>query len=240
MKKKVTLAFLVLIGTMNCCPVYGQENINNTNTTEYVEDYTEYLTDNISPEFSELIVNNIKHEMYCTTDGVNVREEPSTECKILGQLAEGVSVEAIAEYNGWTCITTQDGIAFVCSNYLSNEPVECKSYTEEDLYYLTGVLVGECHGYSWEHQIAVGSVVLNRVSSSEFPNTIKEVVLQRRQYSCVRNGMFYRKPTERNIAVAKFLLENGSQIPSNVIFQSRGKQGSGIWRKIDNQFFCYR
>ena len=48
MKKKVALAFLVLIGTMNCCPVYGQENINNTNTTEYVEDYTEYLTDNIT------------------------------------------------------------------------------------------------------------------------------------------------------------------------------------------------
>lgn len=239
--KKVTLAFLVLISTMNCSPVFGQDKIIN-NTTEYVEDFTELAneTNNLDPNFADLIINYSKKEQICIGDNVNVRSEPNTNSMVLGQLMKDVTVESIAEYDNWTCITTEDGIAFVCSNYLSNEPVECKLYTEEDLYYLTGVLVGECHGYSWEHQIAVGSVVLNRVSSNEFPNTIKEVVLQKRQYSCVRNGMFYRKPTERNIAVAKFLLENGSQIPSNVIFQSRGKQGSGVWRKIDNQFFCYR
>ena len=40
--------------------------------------------------------------------------------------------------------------------------------------------------------------------------------------------------------MAKYLLENGSQIPENVVFQSKKKQGSGTWKTIDGQYFCYK
>lgn len=109
---------------------------------------------------------------------------------------------------------------------------------EEDLYIMAHLLCGECQGGSRELQEAVGSVVLNRVASDKFPDSIPDVVFQRGQYACVNDGNYDRTPTERNWEVARFLLENGSQIPEGVVFQAQFKQGP-VWKKIDKEIFCY-
>lgn len=117
------------------------------------------------------------------------------------------------------------------------------TYTEEDLYYLTHVLTGECQTAPWDEQIAVGSVVLNRVADPEFPNTIKEVIEDRHygtQYACFYDGNFQRSATQTNVEVAKYLLEHGSQLPANVIYQSQHRQGSGTHVKINKHYFCYK
>ena len=108
----------------------------------------------------------------------------------------------------------------------------------EDLEIMAHLLCGECQSGSRELQEAVGSVVLNRVASDDFPDTIPDVVFQRGQYSCTWDGNYDREPTERNWEVARYLLENGTQIPENVGFQAQFKQGP-IWKRIDNQIFCY-
>lgn len=113
-------------------------------------------------------------------------------------------------------------------------------WTAEEHEILTRVLTGECQTGSWELQLAVGSVVLNRVNAPEYPDTIQEVVFQRGQYACVRDGNYYRTPTERNRQAARYLLENGSQIPENVIYQAQFRQGHGVWKKIGSEIFCYR
>lgn len=82
-------------------------------------------------------------------------------------------------------------------------------------------------------------MVLNRVVSSKFPNTIKEVVFQRGQYACTKDGNYYRDPTQKNREIAKYLLENGSQLPSNCIYQAQFKQGSGVYKKIGRTYICY-
>ena len=202
---------------------------------EYVEPEAT-VTAPVQETILETIINPLVVVKYATTE-TGIYLKPLIDSEPFDMSEINTSFEVICEADGWSMITTEDGYAYVQSDFLSEEPV--KSYSEEDLYYLTGILVGECHGYSWEHQIAVGSVVLNRVNDIRYPNTIKEVATQKGQYSCLRNRLFYREPTERNIEVAKFLLENGSQIPEYVIFQSREKQGNGIWKVIDGQYFCY-
>lgn len=109
---------------------------------------------------------------------------------------------------------------------------------EADREILAHLLCGECQGGSRELQEAVGSVVLNRVASDDFPNTIEEVVFQKGQYACTWDGNYDRTPTERNWEVAEYLLQNGSQIPENVVFQAQFKQGK-VWKKIDSEIFCY-
>lgn len=113
------------------------------------------------------------------------------------------------------------------------------SYSEKDLEILSHIICGEAQSYSDELQLAVGSVVLNRVVSSKFPNTIKEVVFQRGQYACTKDGNYYREPTQKNREIAKYLLENGSQLPSNCIYQAQFKQGSGVYKKIGRTYICY-
>lgn len=117
--------------------------------------------------------------------------------------------------------------------------VPVRSYTDEDLYILAHVICGEAQSYSDEEQRYVGSVVLNRVNSDRYPNTIKGVVFQKNQYTCTRDGNYYRTPTESNWANAKYLLENGSVLPGNVVYQSGGRQGKGVYLKTAKHYYCY-
>lgn len=204
--------------------------------SEYVEPEAT-ITAPVQETILETIINPLVVVKYATTEtGIYLKPLIDSEPFDISEI--NTSFEVICESDGWSIITTEDGFAYIQTEFLANEPVE--TYSEEDLYYLTGILVGECHGYSWEHQIAVGSVVLNRVADEDYPDTIKDVAHQKGQYACLKNKLFYREPTERNIEVAKYLLENGSQIPENVIYQSKKKQGSGTWKTIDGQYFCYK
>ena len=128
----------------------------------------------------------------------------------------------------------------VAENIVETQPqASTQCYTDEELYIMSHVIFGEAGGYTKELQIAVGSVVLNRMNDPRFPNTIKEVVFQEGQYACTWDGNYDRQPDQQSINVAKFLLENGSQIPSNVIFQAEFLQGVGTWKKIGIMYFCY-
>jgi spore germination cell wall hydrolase CwlJ-like protein len=113
------------------------------------------------------------------------------------------------------------------------------SYTQDDLNVLTRIIHGEASGQSWNFQVAVGSVVLNRVKSKKFPNTIRGVVFQKGQYAATWDGNYNKTPSEQSKRVAKYLLENGSQLPSYVIFQAEFKQGKGVYKKMGNTYFCY-
>lgn len=98
-----------------------------------------------------------------------------------------------------------------------------RTYTDEDLYVLSHIISAEAGNCGEEMLIAVGSVVLNRVEDERFPGTIKEVVFQTEptlQYSPIRDGSYEKEPTDDALEVAEFLLENGSQLPADVIYQS--------------------
>lgn len=107
-------------------------------------------------------------------------------------------------------------------------------------YLLAHLLCGEVQTGSWETQIAVGSVVLNRVADLSYPDTLRGVIYQRGQYACTWDGNFDRTPTERNWAVARYLLENGSQIPANVVYQAQFRQGHGVYGKFGREILCYK
>lgn len=112
-------------------------------------------------------------------------------------------------------------------------------YTEEDLYVLSHVIYGEAGNCSDEAQLGVASVVLNRVRSSMFPNTIKGVVFDHGQYACTWDGNYYKEPDERAVYNARLILERGSVLPHNVVFQAGFSQGSGTYMQIDGIYFCY-
>lgn len=151
------------------------------------------------------------------------------------------SFEVLAESGGWSIITTQSGVAFIRSDALAEEPIEKwrMDYTEEDLYVMAHALAGESQNCSDEEQRYVGSVILNRVAHSSFPGTIKGVVFQKGQYACTRDGNYYREPTEKNWANARWLLENGSVLPANVVWQSGSRQGKGVYIKTAHHYYCY-
>lgn len=66
-----------------------------------------------------------------------------------------------------------------------------KPNTGSDMTELLARLInGEARGEPYEGQVAVGAVILNRVKSPKFPNTIAGVIYQETQFSCVKDGQF--------------------------------------------------
>lgn len=122
-----------------------------------------------------------------------------------------------------------------------------RSYTKEDLRLLAGIIESEA-GANYcnnRHQLAVASVVLNRTKSKYFPKTIKDVIFQRnpKQYSI--NTKAFNHPSKRAYKNAKYVLEHGSTLPKNCIFQSEFKQGDGVYGKPfktprSTTYICYK
>ncbi|AQQ55224.1 cell wall hydrolase [Planococcus lenghuensis] len=57
------------------------------------------------------------------------------------------------------------------------------------------VVHGEARGESYEGQVAVAAVILNRIESSAFPNTTYEVVFQRNAFTAVNDGQYWLSPS---------------------------------------------
>lgn len=115
-----------------------------------------------------------------------------------------------------------------------------------DLYILSHIINAEAGDGNCSHdlRIAVGSVVLNRVADPDFPDTIHDVVFDEGQYEPTWNGEYEKLPSEDSIETAKFLLENGSQIPANCVYQANFEQGSGTWKPYETiygiTYICYK
>ena len=121
-----------------------------------------------------------------------------------------------------------------------------KPYSDDDLYCLAHIINAEAgdDNCTHEHRVAVGSVVLNRVAADDFPDTVRGVVFDPGQYSPTWNGTFEKEPSQDSWDTAEFLLENGSQIPEDCIWQAEFKQGSGEWNHYKTiygiTYICYR
>ncbi|GAA0086622.1 hypothetical protein UT300007_30630 [Clostridium sp. CTA-7] len=68
--------------------------------------------------------------------------------------------------------------------------------TQDDLNLMAKIVYAESKGEPYEGKVAVASVILNRVLSPGFPNSIREVILQPNAFSCVVNGEISVTPTE--------------------------------------------
>jgi N-acetylmuramoyl-L-alanine amidase len=89
---------------------------------------------------------------------------------------------------------------------------------EDDLYWLSRIIHAEAKGESAEGRIAVGNVILNRMESDEFPDTVKGVIFQKNQFSPVSNGSIYNEPTEETLKLAQRVLDGERVVPADVLF----------------------
>lgn len=223
-RMKKLLFGMALMTSIMVMPVTAQAN-DECKTVESAQEEFEPI--NIS--------NSDVTKKYALYEMAIYREPDEASC-VLGYTMVNTSFDVAEEAEGWSTIITFDGNAYIKSEALSVEP---RTYTDEELYILAHVLAGECQSCPDQEQLYVGSVVLNRVAHPSFPDTIEEVVFQKGQYACTRDGNYYREPTDRNWANAKTLLENGSILPANVIWQSGGRQGKGVYIKTKWHYYCY-
>ena len=173
-------------------------------------------------------------------------------------LALSLAPEASADFDGQTdymaimisAAATGDTAAGRQAQKCRDEKIDAlsMSYAKinfDDMLLLARVMYSEA-GSEWlsdEWKMAVGEVVLNRVASPEFPNSIFKVVTQPRQYGNLAYSSM--RPSARCAALAVRLLEGERVLNEpSVVFQANFVQGSGIYRVFYDRllgatYLCY-
>lgn len=77
------------------------------------------------------------------------------------------------------------------------------SYSDADIELLAKVISAEARGESYEGQVAVGAVILNRVAHPSFPDSLSGVVYQKGAFSCVNDSNWYQAVAESSKRAAR-------------------------------------
>lgn len=94
-------------------------------------------------------------------------------------------------------------------------------YMEDELFWLARIIHAEAQGEPYEGKLAVGNVVLNRVRDKAFPNTIYEVIFDRKngvQFTPVANGAIYNNPSNACYYAADQALKGNSVVGKSLFF----------------------
>lgn len=83
-------------------------------------------------------------------------------------------------------------------------------YNSDTLFWLSRIIYAESGNQSLKGQMAVGNVVMNRVASPIYPNTVKGVVAQKNQFTTYRGGaLANRTPNASSVIAAKLVMDGG-------------------------------
>jgi N-acetylmuramoyl-L-alanine amidase len=120
------------------------------------------------------------------------------------QSKNGLTVDGIAGRATFVALGMNDSVKVLDNQAggTSGGTTSSSTYTNSDLYLLAKVIYAEARGESYTGQVAVGAVVLNRVASSAFPNTIAGVIYQKNAFTAVSDGQINLEPDKTALNAA--------------------------------------
>lgn len=115
---------------------------------------------------------------------------------------------------------------------LSGGSVSVGSFNESEVYLLAQLINGEARGEPYTGQVAVGAVVLNRVKSPSFPNTISGVIYQTGAFDAVSDGQIYLTPSQDSIRAARDAMNGWDPTGGALYYYNPATATSGwIWTR---------
>ena len=132
-----------------------------------------------------------------------------------GLTADGVIGNATAEAMGLS-VGTAAAVSSTASSYQS------------DVELLARLIHGEARGEPYVGMVAVGAVVLNRVKSSRFPNTLAGVIYQSGAFDAVSDGQINLAPNEQSRRAARDAL-NGWDPTGGCLYYYNPSTATSSW-----------
>lgn len=138
------------------------------------------------------------------------------------------------------------GIYLVNSEKDGNKSYAASSNSKSDLQLMARAINGEARGEPYEGQVAVGAVILNRVRSSSFPNTIAGVIYEPGAFTAVADGQI-NVPIEEDSTVYKAAQDalNGWDPTGGAIYYFNPDTATNKWiwsrpliKQIGKHRFC--
>lgn len=98
------------------------------------------------------------------------------------------------------------------------EDKEVISLNDDQLYLLSKLVAAEARGESYEGQVAVAAVVINRVKDPRFPDSIEGVIYQKNAFSVVKDGYIDIQPTNESYKAAKEAIQGNDPTSKAIYF----------------------
>lgn len=118
------------------------------------------------------------------------------------------------------------------------------NYSNEDVELLGKVISAEARGESYEGQVAVGAVILNRVAHPGFPDSLSGVIYQRGAFSCVNDSNWYQPVSESSKKAARDALNGWDPSGGAIYYYNASKTTDSfmhsrtVVKVIGNHRFC--
>ncbi len=200
------------------------------------------------------------------TEILRVRDEPSTDAEVVGLLTGDDELEIIEVVNDdWISVDYEDETRYVSAEFVDldfhideGETLAAIKKREEeerlakltanqgavvvggdDLRLLAALIQCEAGGETYNGKLAVGAVVMNRVRSGAYPNTISGVIFASGQFTPALNGKVARVYTSGNIMdscyeAAQAAINGETNVGDATHFRRAGNHDGLL---IDNQVF---
>ncbi|MEV3701673.1 spore cortex-lytic enzyme [Paenibacillus larvae] len=123
-------------------------------------------------------------------------------------------------------------------------PSNHKGFSEQDLNLMANAVYGESRGEPYIGQVAVAAVILNRVDSPSFPNTISGVIFQPGAFTAVADGQIWLVPNETAKKAVRDAL-NGMDPSGGCTYYFNPETATSKWiwsrpqvKQIGKHIFC--
>ncbi len=126
----------------------------------------------------------------------------------------------------------------VYSGDTSSLKTDKQVYRDDEIYWLSRIINAEAGGESMQGKLAVGNVILNRVRSGAFPNTIYSVIFDKKygvQFSPTANGAIYKTPNADSVIAAKMCIE-GYSLSSDILYFFNPRVSPTNWISANRRF----
>ena len=202
---------LGLILMFSATPVFASENVytvkGGDTLSEIASEYNIDLKDlaNANPQISNIDLIFIGEEINLSTLEVTYAEP-----------------EAYVEYEDLILPEAQTQINTTERDLLTEAATV--GFADRDLF--AQIVHAEANGESYIGKVAVAEVILNRVNSPEFPNTISGVIYQPGQFSPVADGSLYNTPAADDYAAVDEAMQGGDITGGALFFYNPAVSGA--------------
>lgn len=120
-----------------------------------------------------------------------------------------------------------------------------QGFSQNDIQLMANAVYGEARGESYEGQVAVAAVILNRVADSNFPDTVSGVIFEPRAFTAVADGQIWLTPNERAKEAVHDAINGWDPSLDALYYFNPDTATSGwIWtrpqiKKIGKHIFCH-
>lgn len=120
-----------------------------------------------------------------------------------------------------------------------------QGFSQNDINLMANAVYGEARGEPYEGQVAVAAVILNRMKSPTFPNTVSGVIFEPRAFTAVADGQIWLTPDDRARQAVLDAI-NGWDPTGNALYYFNPETATSSWiwtrpqiKQIGKHIFCY-